>query len=89
MNDHRRPRTSMVKSNAECASVGCSTTYHREARLTASPQFSYLTPIEQLSRAEWELMRICWKLGRASVRQILDESLKQRPRDYRTVQDTP
>ncbi len=44
------------------------------------------TPTEQLSRAEWELMRICWKLGRASVRQILDESLKQRARDYRTVQ---
>ena len=30
-------------------------------------------------------MRICWGLGRASVRQILREDLKKRTRDYRTI----
>lgn len=30
-------------------------------------------------------MRICWKLGRASVREILREDLKKRNRDYRTI----
>jgi len=30
-------------------------------------------------------MRICWRLGRANVRQILKEDLKKRKRDYRTI----
>lgn len=30
-------------------------------------------------------MRICWRLGRANVRQILQEDLKKRKRDYRTI----
>jgi len=30
-------------------------------------------------------MRICWRLGRVSVRQILKEDLKKRKRDYRTI----
>ena len=40
---------------------------------------------ERLSPSEWEIMRICWRLGRASVRQILAEDLKKRTRDYRTI----
>ena len=40
---------------------------------------------ERLSPSEWEIMRICWKLGRANVRQILREDLKKRTRDYRTI----
>lgn len=28
---------------------------------------------------------ICWRLGRANVRQILREDLKSRTRDYRTI----
>ena len=40
---------------------------------------------ERLSPSEWEIMRICWKLGRANVRQILKEDLKKKTRDYRTI----
>lgn len=40
---------------------------------------------ERLSPSEWEIMRICWKLGRANVRDILREDLKKRTRDYRTI----
>lgn len=40
---------------------------------------------ERLSPSEWEIMRICWRLGRANVRQILAEDLKKRTRDYRTI----
>ena len=40
---------------------------------------------ERLSPSEWEIMRICWRLGRANVRQILREDLKKRTRDYRTI----
>ena len=43
------------------------------------------TPKERLSPAEWQLMRICWRLGRANVRQILREDLKTHIRDYRTI----
>ena len=39
----------------------------------------------RLSRSEWEIMTICWRLGRANVRQILREDLKTRIRDYRTI----
>ena len=40
---------------------------------------------ERLSPAEWQIMRICWALGRANVRQILAEDRKKRTRDYRTI----
>lgn len=30
-------------------------------------------------------MQVCWKLGRANVREILEEDLKKRKRDYRTI----
>lgn len=43
------------------------------------------TPKERLSPAEWQLMRICWRLGRANVRQVLREDLKTHVRDYRTI----
>jgi len=42
-------------------------------------------PKERLSPAEWQLMRICWRLGRANVRQVLREDLKTHIRDYRTI----
>lgn len=32
-------------------------------------------------------MRYCWRLGRASTRQILAEAEKDGPRDYRTLQE--
>lgn len=40
---------------------------------------------ERLSPSEWQIMRICWKLGRANVRDILSEDRKTRDRDYRTI----
>ena len=40
---------------------------------------------ERLSASEWQIMRICWRLGRANVRQILKEDLKKKTRDYRTI----
>lgn len=39
----------------------------------------------RLSRSEWEIMTICWRLRRANVREILREDLKTRTRDYRTI----
>ena len=42
-------------------------------------------PPYRLSPSEWEIMRICWRLGRANVRQILKEDRKRRKRDYRTL----
>ena len=44
-----------------------------------------ILPKERLSPSEWEIMQICWRLGRANVRQILREDLKTRIRDYRTI----
>lgn len=42
-------------------------------------------PKERLSRSEWEIMRICWRLGRCTVRQVLEEDLETHTRDYRTI----
>lgn len=39
----------------------------------------------RLSRSEWEIMRICWRLGRCTVRHVLAEDRKTRERDYRTI----
>lgn len=36
-----------------------------------------------LSRTEWTIMQICWRLGRATARQVHEAS--DRRRDYRTV----
>ena len=40
---------------------------------------------ERLSASEWQLMRICWRLGRCTVREVLREDLKTHIRDYRTI----
>jgi len=42
-------------------------------------------PKERLSPSEWEIMRICWRLGRCTVREVLRENLKAHTRDYRTI----
>jgi len=42
-------------------------------------------PKERLSPSEWEIMRICWRLGRCTVREVLREDLKTHKRDYRTI----
>ena len=42
-------------------------------------------PKERLSPSEWEIMRICWRLGRCTVRDVLREDLRTRKRDYRTI----
>lgn len=39
----------------------------------------------RLSRGEWALMNLCWKRGKATARQIYEDSLDRRQRDYRTV----
>ncbi len=41
--------------------------------------------MDRLSHSEWQLMRIVWQLGRASVRDVLQEDRKTRKRDYRTI----
>jgi predicted transcriptional regulator len=42
-------------------------------------------PLGTLSRCEWELMLLCWRLGRPTAREVHTASLKRRVRDYRTV----
>jgi predicted transcriptional regulator len=42
-------------------------------------------PKERLSPSEWEIMQICWRLGRCTVREVLREDLKTHIRDYRTI----
>ncbi len=42
-------------------------------------------PRSRLSKGEWSLMNICWRRGQATARQIFDDSLERRERDYRTV----
>ena len=42
-------------------------------------------PKERLSPSEWEIMQICWHLGRCTVREVLREDLKTHIRDYRTI----
>ena len=41
--------------------------------------------MERLSHSEWQLMRIVWRHGRTTVRQVLEEDLEQHDRDYRTI----
>lgn len=38
-----------------------------------------------LSKSEWKVMNICWKLGKATARQVYEQTLKDQQRDYRTV----
>ena len=43
--------------------------------------------LPRMARAEWEVMRICWRLQRPTVPEILAESTRYNaPEDYKTVQ---
>lgn len=42
-------------------------------------------PTDRLSSSEWQLMQICWRLGRCNAREVLREDLKTHTRDYRTI----
>lgn len=39
----------------------------------------------KLSPAEWKVMNLCWKLRKATARQIYETSLQDQKRDYQTV----
>ena len=39
----------------------------------------------KLSPAEWKVMNLCWKLRKATARQIYEASLQDQKRDYQTV----
>jgi BlaI family transcriptional regulator, penicillinase repressor len=41
--------------------------------------------MRKLSPAEWKVMNLCWKLRKATARQIYEASLKDQERDYQTV----
>ena len=38
-----------------------------------------------LSKTEWILMNHCWRMGRSTARQVYEQTLKKKKRDYRTV----
>ncbi|MFC1561156.1 BlaI/MecI/CopY family transcriptional regulator, partial [Candidatus Latescibacterota bacterium] len=40
---------------------------------------------KELTKTEWELMRICWDKGKSSAKVIHEESLKEKDRKYVTV----
>ncbi|MEM8963111.1 MAG: BlaI/MecI/CopY family transcriptional regulator [Acidobacteriota bacterium] len=51
-----------------------------------TPNTRSATPEKPLSRAEWQLMNLCWRLGnKSTARQIYEASLELKERDYRTV----
>ena len=39
----------------------------------------------KLSPAEWKVMNLCWKLRKATARQIYEASLQNQERDYQTI----
>jgi BlaI family penicillinase repressor len=41
--------------------------------------------LRKLSPAEWSVMNLCWKLRKATARQIYEASLQNQERDYQTV----
>ena len=41
--------------------------------------------ISGLTRREWELLKICWNLGRTTARNIHEESLKEKKYAYMTT----
>ena len=41
--------------------------------------------LKALSRGEWRLMNLCWRLGRSTARQVYEASPELKKRDYRTV----
>ena len=44
-----------------------------------------MTKRRALSKAEWKVMTICWRLGKATARQVYEQTLKDQRREYRTV----
>ena len=38
-----------------------------------------------LSKTEWTMMNLCWRLGKATAKQIHEASLVERKREYATV----
>lgn len=42
-------------------------------------------PEKALSRAEWELMNVCWRKGTVTARQVLEATAGPRERDYQTI----
>ena len=41
--------------------------------------------MENITRNEFELLKICWKLKEATAKEILEESLKIKKRHYSTI----
>ena len=41
--------------------------------------------IGDLSRTEWEIMKICWEKGQSTAKVVYEESLKEKKRRYVTV----
>ncbi len=41
--------------------------------------------LKDLSKTEWLLMQICWKLGKVPARYVYDEVLKQKDWQYQTA----
>jgi BlaI family penicillinase repressor len=41
--------------------------------------------LRKLSPAEWKVMNICWRLHKATARQIYEASFQNHERDYQTV----
>ena len=39
----------------------------------------------QLSEVEWSLMKICWRRGKTTAREIYEETLKEKERGYQTI----
>lgn len=42
-------------------------------------------PKRELSKTEWSIMSICWRLGKCTARQVYEDSLQQKRRSYQTV----
>ena len=41
----------------------------------------------ELTKSEWELMKICWEKGKSSAKVIYEESLKEKNRKYITIKN--
>jgi BlaI family penicillinase repressor len=41
--------------------------------------------LEKLTRAEWQVMNVCWRLGKATARQVWETIGDAPARDYQTV----
>ncbi len=43
------------------------------------------TSLPELSRAEWILMRVLWRQGKSTARQVYEEAVHERDWEYQTV----